>query len=191
MDPMLAAWIADSLIAGLVLGGAVRLVLRLDINARLFGDACRRLLEAENYDRFEKLLAANRQWPPLMEIVAAAWQKRGAPAPVEPSAFGGYREAEAPPSYAERMKRTLAPDLAAARRKVRGAFLLTLAAPLAPLLTLGLIGPPPPLSGPWIVTLVAVFLAALSWRVAAKILRSFEPILDALLPLMENATREG
>src|SRR5690606_10123656 len=131
-------------------------------NHRVFATVLARLLAEQRYDRVEKLLAAFPHRPPVMALVEAAWRKRAQPAPFEPGVGGSYREAQAPPTYPERMKITLAADRAQAERRVRRAFLFSLPSLLAPLGAWWSLGPPPPFGGPWILASIAVVLVGLA-----------------------------
>lgn len=184
MDPALAAWMVNVVLGGATVFGWFQLALRYSINADMLVSVCQKLLAEGSHARFEKLLRAVPARVPLMRLIAAGWRKRREPAPV-PMLFGNYREAPTPPSYAERMKTTLAPEMAIARRRVAIAHLITLPGLAAPLAIWLLIGRPPPWAGPWIVAIGIVLLAIAAWRSARKIAGAFEPALDTLLPLFE------
>lgn len=189
MDPFVAVWMVNVLLAGAAVIGWFQLAILYAINADAFVSACRKLLAEGAHERFEKLLRAVPERVPLTQLVGVGWSKRREPAPV-PMLFGSYREAPAPPSYAERMKTTLAPYVKIARRRVLLAHLLTIPGLSAPVATWLLIGLPPPWAGPWIVAIVIALVAIAAWHSARRITGAFEPALDALLPLFEPASRD-
>ncbi len=189
MEPAVGVWIVNGALAAAAVIGLFQLGILYSIQADLFVAACRKLLEGQAYDRFEKLLQAVPDRVPLVQLIAASWHKRRDPAPV-PMLFGTYREAPSPPSYAERMKTALRPDLEHVGRRVARAHLLTLPGLGAPVATWLLIGLPPPWSAPWIVAIVLVLVALAAWRIRWGIRRSFDMALDTLLPLFEPASRD-
>jgi len=165
-----------------VLFGLFRVHMKNGINAKAFVAVASKLLEADNPDRFEKLLRAADV--PLMRLLLYVWEHRWPPeAPV--GGFEGYRAVEAPATYLERLGPAIRPEVERVRSAMLRAWLWTLPAFLTlPVLFFSMGAPSA--SVPWIIAGVLCLMSLLSLPAMVGQRGDVHTALAQLVPYFER-----
>ena len=186
MDPHVASLLVVGVAAVPVLLGLYLVHMKNGINAKAFAAMCAKLLEADNPDRFEKLLRVNDT--PLVRLVRHVWKHRRPPEAALGS-FDGYRGAERPPTYLERLGPVIKPEVDRVRTTYLVALLWTLPA-FATLPALFFLIGAPRASAPWIIAAVMCLLSLVSLTTIAGQRGDVHTALDRIVPLFEGYAGE-
>jgi hypothetical protein len=183
MDPLIGAWICVAVAALPVLFGLYRIYFKQAINVAAFCAVSRKLLEAGNPARFEKILSIVEV--PVGDVIRFAWRHRQPPEVPPAGGFDGYRQAERPPSYLERMGPVLRPEVERVRSQIGRAW-LWMAPAFVPLPVLFVLLGRPVVAGPWIGAGILTLLALLAIPSVIGQRGQVHTALEQLVPLFER-----
>lgn len=186
MDPQVASLLVVGVAALPVLIGLYLVHMKNGINAKAFAAVCTKMLQAGNPDRLEKLLRVNDT--PLIRLFWHVWTNRRPPeAPL--GSFDGYRGAERPPTYLERLGPVIKPEVDRVRARYLAAWVWTVPAYATLPLLFFLIGAPRA-SAPWIIAGVMCLLSLASLVTMVGQRGDVHTTLDQLVPQFERYADE-